>query len=96
VTPLVAEVPLADEADTVASQPDVADAAVAVLEALGEADVEVAEAELDEELPELGVVPGADAKVEKLPVKKPAARRRPTPAKKPAPSGEPEAEAEED
>jgi small subunit ribosomal protein S3 len=96
VTPLVAEVPLADEADTVASQPDVADAAVAVLEALGEADVEVAEAELDEELPELGVVPGADAKVEKLPVKKPAARRRPTPAKKAAPSGEPEAEAEED
>ena len=96
VTPLVAEVPLADEADTVASQPDVADAAVAVLEALGEADVEVAEAELDEELPELGVVPGADAKVEKLPVKKVAARRRPTPAKKPAPSGEPEAEAEED
>ena len=96
VTPLVAEVPLADEADTVASQPDVADAAVAVLEALGEADVEVAEAELDEELPELGVVPGADAKVEKLPVKKPAARRRPTPAKKPVPSGEPEAEAEED
>ena len=96
VTPLVAEVPLGDEAATVASQPDVADAAVAVLEALGEADVEVAEAELDEELPELGVVPGADAKVEKLPVKKPAARRRPTPAKKPAPSGEPEAEAEED
>jgi small subunit ribosomal protein S3 len=96
VTPLVAEVPLADEADTVASQPDVADAAVAVLEALGEADVEVAEAELDEELPELGVVPGADAKVEKLPVKKAAARRRPTPAKKPVPSGEPEAEAEED
>jgi small subunit ribosomal protein S3 len=96
VTPLVAEVPLGDEADTVASQPDVADAAVAVLEALGEADVEVAEAELDEELPELGVVPGADAKVEKLPVKKPAARRRPTPAKKPVPSGEPEAEAEED
>jgi small subunit ribosomal protein S3 len=96
VTPLVAEVPLADEADTVASQPDVADAAVAVLEAVGEADVEVAEAELDEELPELGVVPGADAKVEKLPVKKPAARRRPTPAKKPVPSGEPEAEAEED
>jgi small subunit ribosomal protein S3 len=94
VTPLVAEVPLADEADTVASQPDVADAAVAVLEALGEADVEVAEAELDEELPELGVVPGADAKVEKLPVKKPAARRRPTPAKKPVPSGKPEAEAE--
>jgi len=96
VTPLVAEVPLGDEADTVASQPDVADSAVAVLEALGEADVEVAEAELDEELPELGVVPGADAKVEKLPVKKPAARRRPTPAKKAAPSGEPEAEAEED
>jgi small subunit ribosomal protein S3 len=99
VTPLVAEVPLGDEADTVASQPDAADAAVAVLEALDEADVEVAEAELaelDEELPELGVVPGADAKVEKLPVKKPAARRRPTPAKKPAPSGEPEAEAEED
>ena len=38
----------------------------------------------------------SDAKVEKLPVKKPAARRRPTPAKKPVPSGEPEAEAEED
>ena len=54
------------------------------------------EAELDEELPELGVVPGADTKVEKLPVKKAAARRRPTPAKKPAPSGEPRAEAEED
>ena len=99
VTPLVAEVPLGDEADTVASQPDAADGAVAVLEALGEADVEVAEAELaelDEELPELGVVPGADTKVEKLPVKKPAARRRPTPAKKPAPSGEPQVEAEED
>ena len=96
VTPLVAEVPLGDEADTVASQPDAADGAVAVLEALGEADVEVAEAELDEELPELGVVPGADAKVEKLPVKKPVARRRPSSAKKPAPSGEPRAEAEED
>ena len=96
VTPLVAEVPLGDEADTVASQPDAADGAVAVLEALGEADVEVAEAELDEELPELGVVPGADAKVEKLPVKKPAARRRPSSAKKPAPSGAPKAEAEED
>jgi small subunit ribosomal protein S3 len=96
VTPLVAEVPLGDEADTVASQPDAADGAVAVLEALGEADVEVAEAELDEELPELGVVPGADAKVEKLPVKKPVARRRPSSAKKPAPSGAPKAEAEED
>jgi len=96
VTPLVAEVPLGDEADTVASQPDDADGAVAVLEGLGEADVEVAEAELDEELPELGVVPGADAKVEKLPVKKPAARRRPSSAKKPAPSGAPKAEAEED
>jgi small subunit ribosomal protein S3 len=96
VTPVVAEVPIGDEAGTVASQPDAADAAVVVLEALGEADVEVAEAELDEELPELGVVPGADTKVEKLPVKKAAARRRPTPAKKPAPSGEPQAEAEED
>jgi small subunit ribosomal protein S3 len=96
VTPLVAEVPLGDEADTVASQPDAADGAVAVLEALGEADVEVAEAELDEELPELGVVPGADAKVEKLPVKKPVARRRPSSAKKPAPSGAPKVEAEED
>jgi ribosomal protein S3 len=96
VTPVVAEVPIGDEAGTVASQPDAADAAVVVLEALGEADVEVAEAELDEELPELGVVPGADTKVEKLPVKKAAARRRPTPAKKPAPSGEPRAEAEED
>jgi len=99
VTPVVAEVPIGDEAGTVASQPDAADAAVVVLEALGEADVEVAEAELaelDEELPELGVVPGADTKVEKLPVKKPAARRRPTPAKKPAPSGEPQVEAEED
>jgi small subunit ribosomal protein S3 len=99
VTPLVAGVPIGDEAGTVASQTDAADAAVAVLEALGEADVEVAEAELaelDEELPELGVVPGADTKVEKLPVKKPAARRRPTPAKKPAPSGEPQVEAEED
>jgi small subunit ribosomal protein S3 len=96
VTPLVAEVPLGDEADTVASQPDDADGAVAVLEGLGEADVEVAEAELDEELPELGVVPGADAKVEKLPVKKPAARRRPSSTKKPAPSGAPKAEAEED
>jgi small subunit ribosomal protein S3 len=96
VTPLVAEVPIGDEAGTVASQPDAADTAVVVLEALGEADVEVAEVELDEELPELGVVPGADTKVEKLPVKKPAARRRPTPAKKPAPSGEPQAEAEED
>ena len=77
VTPVVAEVPIGDEAGTVASQPDAADAAVVVLEALGEADVEVAEAELDEELPELGVVPGADTKVEKLPVKKAAARRRP-------------------
>jgi len=52
--------------------------------------------EIDEELPDLGVVPEADAKVEKLPAKKPAARRRPAPAKKPAPGAEPEAEAEED
>jgi small subunit ribosomal protein S3 len=67
--------------------------------ALAEVDVEVVEveaAELDEELPDLGVGQGADAKVEKLPAKKPAARRRPAPAKKPAPGGEPEAEAEED
>jgi small subunit ribosomal protein S3 len=98
VATLVAEVPVGEEAGSVTSLPD-ADAAVAVLEALAEADVDAAEADLadlDEEIPELGGVPGADAKVEKLPVKKPAARRRPTPAKKPAPSGAPEAEAEED
>ena len=62
-------------------------------------DLEAAEPEIpeiDEELPDLGGVPEADAKVEKLPAKKPAARRRPAPAKKPAPGAEPEAEAEED
>jgi small subunit ribosomal protein S3 len=71
------------------------DAEATVETALSEADVEVAEVEvpeLDEELPDLGVVAEADAKVEKLPVKKPVARRRPAPAKKPAPGGQPEAE----
>jgi small subunit ribosomal protein S3 len=48
--------------------------------------------DLDEEVPGLGVVVEADAKVEKLPAKKPATRRRPAPAKKPAPGGEPEPE----
>ena len=91
--------PLGDEAGAEVGEAGAADAGLVVDAALGEADVEAVEAEiaeLDEELPELGVVPGADAKVEKLPVKKAAARRRPTPAKKPVPSGEPEAEAEED
>ncbi|MGP8160933.1 MAG: 30S ribosomal protein S3 [Candidatus Dormibacteria bacterium] len=62
-------------------------------------DLEAAEPEIteaDEELPDLGVVPEADAKVEKLPAKKPAARRRPAPAKKPALGAEAETEAEED
>jgi small subunit ribosomal protein S3 len=95
----LADVPVGDEAGAEVGESGAADAGLVVDAALGEADVEAVEAEiaeLDEELPELGVVPGADAKVEKLPVKKAAARRRPTPAKKPAPSGEPEAEAEED
>jgi len=80
--------------------PEAADEAVAVLgEVEAEADVDVAEAEiaeLDDEVPGLGVVPEAGTKVEKLPAKKPAARRRPAPAKKPAPGVGPETEAEED
>jgi small subunit ribosomal protein S3 len=95
----MADVSIGEVDGTTGGQGEGADAAVTIDVALDEADVEAAEAalaELDEELPELGVVPGPDAKVEKLPVKKPAARRRPTPAKKPAPSGKPEAEAEED
>ena len=95
----LADVPLGDEAGAEVGEAGAAEAGLVVDAALGEADVEAVEAEiaeLDEELPELGVIPGADAKVEKLPVKKAAARRRPTPAKKPVPSGEPEAEAEED
>ena len=74
-------------------------AALGEAEVEAEVDVDVAEAEiseLDEEVPGLGVVPEADTKVEKLPAKKPAARRRPAPAKKPAPGVGPETEAEED
>jgi len=74
-------------------------AALAEIEAEAETEIDAAEAEiaeLDEEVPGLGVVPEAGTKVEKLPAKKPAARRRPTPAKKPAPGVEPETEAEED
>jgi len=92
-------VPLGDAGGVEVGQTDAAVAGLGVDTALGEADAEAVEveiAELDEELPELEAHPGTDAKVEKLPVKKPAARRRPTPAKKPAPSGKPEVEAEED
>jgi small subunit ribosomal protein S3 len=93
------DVPLGDAGGVEVGQTDAAVAGLGVDTALGEADAEAVEveiAELDEELPELEAHPGTDAKVEKLPVKKPAARRRPTPAKKPAPSGKPEVEAEED
>jgi small subunit ribosomal protein S3 len=76
------------------------DAVVTEASLTEEVDAEAAEpdaSEMDEDVvPGLGVVPETDAKVEKLPAKKPAARRRPTPAKKPAVGAKPETEAEED
>jgi len=100
----VAAVALAEPetgAEVVAAEPTEVEelAGIVLPDTDGDVDAESAEAEvpeLDEELPDLGVVPEADAKVEKLPAKKPAVRRRAAPAKKPAPGVEPEAEAEED
>jgi small subunit ribosomal protein S3 len=101
--PLAEAVP-ADEGSATTTVDDLADAAAAAAAlTLSGADIdgeaEAAEPEvpeLDEEVPGLGVVPEAGTKVEKLPAKKPAVRRRTTPAKKPAPGVKPETEAEED
>jgi small subunit ribosomal protein S3 len=93
---------VAEEGGAAATVDDLADAVAAALTLTPgetEVDAEAAEPdvpELDEEVPGLGVVPEASTKVEKLPAKKPAARRRTTPAKKPVVGSQPETEAEED
>jgi small subunit ribosomal protein S3 len=88
-----------DRQEAGASMAAGSDGGVELEPVLGETEAEAVDAEMpeiEEELGELGVVPETSAKVEKLPAKKPVARRRPAPAKKPAPGGPPETEAEED
>ncbi len=103
--------PLAPAAAVETQPVEEAVAALDAVEAVPEAEIEDglregAEAEtveLEDEIPEIPEIPelGVDAlggdRVEKLPAKKPAARRRAPVAKKAAPSGErPAAESEED